>query len=48
MPERHMCPQRDAHHLNFVHNTEMTLIVAHQFKDTKPQSGPKRTQNAPK
>ena len=48
MPERHVCSQRYAHHLNFVHNTEMTLIIAHQLKDTQPQSGPKRTQNAPK
>jgi hypothetical protein len=46
MPERHT--HRYAHHLNFVHNTEMTLIIEHQLKETKPQSGPKRTQNAPK
>jgi hypothetical protein len=48
MPERQMCPQRYAHHLNFVPNTEITLIIAHQLKDAEPQSGPKRTQNAPK
>ena len=48
MPDKHMCPQRYAHHLQFAHNTETTLFTAHQLKDTKPQSGPKRTQNAPK
>lgn len=35
MPDRHMCPQKYAHHLNFVHNTEMTLIIAHQLKENK-------------